>query len=85
VAGELSERDRAVLDFEHRWWRHQGAKEQAVREVFDLSATRYYQLLNRLLDDPAALAAEPVLVQRLRRLRAARTRSASATSAPERG
>lgn len=72
---ELTERDREILAFERRWWRHAGAKEQAIRDTFQLSATRYYQLLNALLDRPAALAAEPMLVGRLRRLRSSRTRS----------
>lgn len=63
-----------MLDLERRWWRHPGAKEQAIRDAFDLSATRYYQLLNGLLDNPAALAHDPVLVGRLRRLRDTRTR-----------
>jgi hypothetical protein len=71
----LTERERRMLDFERRWWRTVGAKEQAVRDTFGLSATRYYQLLNALLDKPAALAAEPVLVARLRRLRASRVRN----------
>ncbi|MFY1689492.1 DUF3263 domain-containing protein [Plantactinospora sp. WMMB782] len=71
----LSEREREILAFERRWWKHAGAKEQAIRDAFDLSATRYYQLLNGLLDNPAALAVEPVLVARLRRLRAARSRN----------
>jgi Protein of unknown function (DUF3263). len=70
----LTDREREILAFERRWWRHAGAKEQAIRDTFDISATRYYQILNRLLDNPAALAAEPVLVARLRRLRAARSR-----------
>jgi hypothetical protein len=72
---DLTERDQAILAFEHRWWKHAGSKEQAIRETFGLSATRYYQLLNVLLDNPAALAAEPVLVGRLRRLRATRSRA----------
>ncbi|MEV1330302.1 DUF3263 domain-containing protein [Micromonospora costi] len=71
----LTERERAILAFEQRWWRHAGAKEQAIRDAFGLSATRYYQLLNGLLDNPAALAAEPVLVGRLRRLRSSRARN----------
>ncbi|MEV4627792.1 DUF3263 domain-containing protein [Micromonospora sp. NPDC049523] len=71
----LTEREQEILVFERRWWKHAGAKEQAIRDSFDLSATRYYQLLNALLDNPAALAAEPVLVARLRRLRAARSRT----------
>ncbi|MBQ1072340.1 DUF3263 domain-containing protein [Micromonospora sp. C31] len=71
----LTERERRILAFERQWWRHAGAKEQAVRDTFGLSATRYYQLLNGLLDNPAALAAEPVLVGRLRRLRSSRARN----------
>ncbi|GAA1418316.1 DUF3263 domain-containing protein [Catellatospora coxensis] len=74
----LSERDRHILAFEQRWWRHAGAKEQAIRDQFEVSATRYYQLLNALLDDPAALAYDPVLVGRLRRLRGSRARTRSA-------
>ncbi|GAA1570934.1 hypothetical protein GCM10009827_110990 [Dactylosporangium maewongense] len=71
---ELDERSKAILAFERRWWRQAGAKEQAVHDTFNLSATRYYQLLNTLLDDPLALAHDPVVVQRLRRLRASRSR-----------
>jgi hypothetical protein len=76
--GELSERDREILAFERHWWKYAGAKEQAVRDLFDMSATRYYQVLNALLDRPEALAADPMLVKRLRRLRAARQRARSA-------
>jgi hypothetical protein len=71
----LSEREERILAFERQWWRHAGAKEQAIRDTFQLSATRYYQVLNALLDNPAALAADPVLVRRLRRLRTTRARS----------
>ena len=74
----LSERDRQVLEFERQWWKYAGAKEQAVRELFDMSATRYYQLLNALIDSPAALAHDPMLVKRLRRMRASRQRARSA-------
>ncbi|MEU8375450.1 DUF3263 domain-containing protein [Micromonospora sp. NPDC048894] len=72
---ELSERELRILAFELQWWRHAGAKEQAIRDTFGLSATRYYQLLNGLLDRPAALVAEPLLIGRLRRLRASRARN----------
>lgn len=71
----LTDRERQILAFEHRWWRHAGAKEQAIHDAFGISATRYYQLLNKLLDNPAALAAEPMLVGRLRRLRSAQART----------
>jgi hypothetical protein len=74
----LSERDREILEFERQWWKYAGAKEQAVREKFDMSSTRYYQVLNALIDKPEALAADPLLVRRLRRLRAARQRQRSA-------
>ncbi|MFI6824476.1 DUF3263 domain-containing protein [Micromonospora sp. NPDC050187] len=74
-ADGLTERERGILAFERHWWRHAGAKEQAIRDTFGLSATRYYQLLNGLLDNPAALAADPLLVGRLRRLRSSRARN----------
>ncbi|MFF9913768.1 DUF3263 domain-containing protein [Streptomyces sp. NPDC013457] len=66
----LGERERAVLAVERRSWPGPGAKERAVREQLGLSATRYYQLLNALLDDPRALRHDPVTVNRLRRVRA---------------
>jgi len=77
-APALSERDRAVLAFEKQYWKYSGAKEQAIRDRFGLSATRYYQVLNGLLDRPEAQEFEPVLIKRLRRRRAARQRARSA-------
>lgn len=70
----LSARDRAILQFEQRVTEHSGRKDAAIRQVLGLSPTRYYQLLNALLDSPAAIAAEPALVHRLRRLRERRLR-----------
>ena len=78
VPGGLSDRDRAILEFERQWWKYAGAKESAVREQFDMSATRYYQVLNALIDRPEALAADPLLVRRLRRLRSQRQRQRAA-------
>ncbi|REE96409.1 DUF3263 domain-containing protein [Thermomonospora umbrina] len=77
-AGSLSERDRGILAFERQWWKHAGAKEQAIRERFDMSATRYYQLLNLLIDRPEALEHDPMLVKRLRRTRSERRRQRAA-------
>ena len=74
----ISDRDRAILTFEREWWMHPGPKEQSVRERFGMSATRYYQILNELIDSPAALLEDPMLVKRLRRLRAARQRQRTA-------
>jgi hypothetical protein len=74
-APQLTEREERILAFEKRWWKHAGAKEQAIRDTFGLSATRYYQVLNVLLDNPAALVHDPVLVGRLRRLRSTRARA----------
>lgn len=70
----LGAEERQILEFERRWWRRPGAKDQAIAETFQWSPTRYYQRLNALLDAPAALAHDPVLVGRLRRLRASRRR-----------
>lgn len=77
-ASALDERDRQILAFERQWWKYAGAKEQAVRELFDMSATRYYQVLNALIDSPDALAHDPMLVKRLRRMRSSRQRARSA-------
>lgn len=78
AAAALSERDRRILEFERQWWKYAGAKEQAIRDLFDMSATRYYQILNALIDTPEALAVDPMLVKRLRRMRASRQRVRSA-------
>lgn len=75
---ELTELEQSVLGFERQWWRYAGAKESAIREAFDLSATRYYQILNALIDRPESLAVDPMLVKRLRRMRASRQRARSA-------
>lgn len=68
----LTATDLQILQFEKQWWRYEGAKQQAIRDRFGLSPTHYYQRLNALLDDPAALAAEPVVVRRLQRQRQSR-------------
>ena len=75
---ELSETEREILAFERQWWKYAGAKESAVREKFEMSSTRYYQVLNALIDRPEALEHDPLLVRRLRRLRATRQRQRSA-------
>ena len=69
----LSDLEFRILEFERSWWRFAGAKESAIKELFDLSAPRYYQILNDLIDRQDALEASPMLVKRLRRLREART------------
>ncbi len=74
----LSERDQQMLAFERQWWRYAGAKEQAVKDLFGMSSTRYYQVLNVLIDSPASLAHDPMLVKRLRRMRSTRQRARSA-------
>ncbi|MFP5218131.1 MAG: DUF3263 domain-containing protein [Actinomycetes bacterium] len=74
----LSDREREILAFERQWWKYAGAKESAIRDLFGMSATRYYQVLNALIDRPEALVADPMLVKRLRRLRASRQRTRSA-------
>ena len=76
--GKLNARDAEILAFERQWWKFAGAKEQAIRDKFAMSATRYYQVLNALIDQPEALAHDPLLVKRLRRLRASRQRQRSA-------
>jgi hypothetical protein len=77
VTTTLSDRDRHILEFERQWWKYAGAKEQAIRDLFELSGTRYYQILNGLIDGPAALAYDPMLIKRLRRMRGERQRARS--------
>lgn len=74
----LAEREQRILAFERQWWKLEGSKEQAIRDEFGFSATRYYQLLNGLVERPEALAFDPLTVKRLRRLRADRRRQRNA-------
>jgi hypothetical protein len=69
----LSARELEILAFERAWWRRGGRKEEAIREEFGISAARYYQVLGALIETPAALREDPMLVKRLQRLRDART------------
>jgi hypothetical protein len=78
-AAGLSELEIKMLDFERQWWRYAGAKESAIKELFDLTPPAYYQMLNNLIDREDAVLAEPILVKRLRRLRESRTAARSST------
>lgn len=81
----LSERDAAILAFEKSWWAADASKASEIRERFNMSTTAYHQILNGLLDDPAALEAEPLLVKRLRRLRESRQKARSASRLVQHG
>ncbi|MCU1452464.1 MAG: hypothetical protein JWN46_610 [Acidimicrobiales bacterium] len=70
----LTERDKAILDFERSWWAEAGSKETAIREQFELSGTRYYEILGELLDDAEAMEHDPLVTRRLRRQRDRRRR-----------
>jgi len=74
----LTPAEQQMLDLEAGWWKYPAAKETLVRERFDVSSTVYYQRLNALIDQPAAEAYAPLVVRRLRRLRAARARHRTA-------
>jgi hypothetical protein len=75
---ELTDRDRLILEFERQWWKYAGAKESAIKELFELTPPRYYQLLNDIIDRDSALDFDAMLVKRLRRLRDSRQRARSA-------
>jgi len=75
TAMTLTDRDRAILDFERVWWMEAGSKEAAIRQRFALSPARYYQVLGVLLTSPDALRYDPLVVRRLRRLRVDRRRA----------
>ena len=72
TAQAIDARAREILTFERTWWKQGGSKEKAVRDRFGMSATRYYQILNQIIDSPAALTEDPMLVRRLRRQRVSR-------------
>ena len=80
MSSSLTEQQLRILAFERSWWRLPGAKERAIGEVLGMTATRYYQLLNELIDRPEALAFDPALVKRLRAQRARRQRIRSPRS-----
>src|ERR1700751_6405154 len=69
IADGLTRREHDILAFERQGWKFAGVKEEAIKELFSMSAPRYYQGLNALVDRPEALAADPRLVKWLRRLR----------------
>lgn len=77
AAEELTDRQRAILAFERQWWKFAGAKEGSIREKFDVSSTIYYAELNLLIERHEAYVHDPLLVRRLRRLKAARQRQRS--------
>ena len=79
VQSGLTELESKILEFERTWWRHAGAKESSIKELFNLTPPAYYQLLNNLIDRPAALMAEPLLVKRLLRVRDQRTAARSSS------
>lgn len=72
VASTLSDLEVRVLDFERQWWRFAGSKDLAIQDQFGMTAPKYYELLGNLIDRDDALAASPLLIRRLRRLREAR-------------
>ncbi|MFC8367201.1 DUF3263 domain-containing protein [Streptomyces sp. NPDC057239] len=72
AGGRLARREQDILAMERRGFSGPGVKERAIREELGLAPVRYYQLLNALLDDPRALAHDPVTVNRLRRVRETR-------------
>ncbi len=72
LGSNLSDLEVRILDFERQWWKYAGAKDAAIKELFDLSTRSYYELLNNLIDREDALTASPLLVKRLRRMRQAR-------------
>jgi len=73
----LTDLEARILEFERSWWKHAGAKESSIKELFEMTPPAYYQLLNNLIDREDALLAAPMLVKRLRRLREARTNARS--------
>lgn len=74
----LTDRDRSILEFERSWWKESRPKEAVINERFELSATRYYQILAELVESDEAYEADPLVIRRLRRQRDRRRRQARA-------
>jgi hypothetical protein len=79
---ELTDRDKAILEFERSWWSLGGPKESLILERFELSASRYYQILNELVESEAAYQHDPLAVRRLRRQRDRRRRARQDSATP---
>ncbi|MEX1105322.1 MAG: DUF3263 domain-containing protein [Ilumatobacteraceae bacterium] len=75
ASATLSERERAILEFEAGWWQQDDARDVMIRARFACSIEDYYQELNQLLDHPGALSVDPLVVRRLRRQRERRRRA----------
>lgn len=82
---DLDERGRALIDFERDWGAYVGHKQTAIRARFGISPARYYQLLNRLLDNPEAVGYDPLTVRRLRRRRDERSQRRATRALGEHG
>jgi hypothetical protein len=71
----LTDKERAILDFERSWWLEPGPKEAAIQQRLHLSSTSYYRVLAELVDSDDALSYDPLVVRRVRRLRERRRRA----------
>lgn len=68
-ASELSDHERALIDFERGWWQLGSRKDVAIRARFEMSASSYYRALHGLVDRAAALQYDALTVLRLRKRR----------------
>jgi hypothetical protein len=71
----LTERDRAMIEFEATWFTIDQDRHDAIRARFACSVEDYNLELNRVIDHPAALEIDPLVVRRLRRHRERRRRA----------
>jgi hypothetical protein len=73
--GELTDRQRDMLDFERTWWQFDDPRDEVIRARFGCSADEYYAELNQVLELPGAVAHDPLVVRRFQRRRLRRRRS----------
>ena len=64
----LTDLERAMIALEKRHWKYQGTKEKAITAL-GLTPIAYYQKLNTMIDSQRVIAAEPILMHRLREVR----------------
>jgi hypothetical protein len=82
---ELTDEQRALLEFERDWPIGRAGKDEAIRTQFALTPARYYQVLGFVIETEPALKYDPLLVTSLLRARDQRYRARSQRITPTNG
>ena len=66
---DLTERQKSIIEFERTAWQTGISKEKAIRQIFTISPSRYYQIRDELIDLPEAMKFDPMVIRRLQKQR----------------